>query len=216
MFKIFNANGQHTEYLCDYISDISTLPTANRKGKISYGGDDLKVQCAAGSMAYCLENSSLYTLGIETDEWHLQQQSGEIKINLSEYAKLSDIPEWALNDNKPTYTAEEVGAMPIKTKLPEKISDLENDSNFLTEETQSDWNENDESASSFIKNKPTSLPASDVKSWAKQETKPTYTASEVGALPSDTKINDLQIDDDVNGKSYSIGVESGLIYLQEK
>lgn len=33
---------------------------------------------------------------------------------------------------------------------------------------------------------PTTLPASDVYSWAKASTKPTYTASEVGALASDT------------------------------
>ena len=31
---------------------------------------------------------------------------------------------------------------------------------------------------------PTSMPASDVPSWAKQSAKPTYTASEVGAAPS--------------------------------
>lgn len=47
--------------------------------------------------------------------------------------------------------------------------------------TQSDWNQTDESASDFIKNKPTSLPASDVPAWAKQSKKPTYTYSEVGA-----------------------------------
>lgn len=35
---------------------------------------------------------------------------------------------------------------------------------------------------------PTTLPASDVSSWAKASTKPTYTASEVGALPSSTVI----------------------------
>ena len=35
---------------------------------------------------------------------------------------------------------------------------------------------------------PTSLPASDVSAWAKASTKPTYTASEVGALPSTTSI----------------------------
>ena len=35
---------------------------------------------------------------------------------------------------------------------------------------------------------PTSLPASDVSDWAKQDTKPTYTAGEVGALPGDTVI----------------------------
>ena len=33
---------------------------------------------------------------------------------------------------------------------------------------------------------PTKMPASDVYSWAKKKTKPTYTASEVGALPSST------------------------------
>lgn len=47
--------------------------------------------------------------------------------------------------------------------------------------TQSDWNQTDKSASDFIKNKPTSLPASDVPAWAKQSKKPTYTYSEVGA-----------------------------------
>lgn len=35
---------------------------------------------------------------------------------------------------------------------------------------------------------PTTLPASDVSSWAKQSTKPSYTASEVGALPDTTVI----------------------------
>ena len=32
---------------------------------------------------------------------------------------------------------------------------------------------------------PTSMPASDVKAWAKADTKPTYTASEVGATTKD-------------------------------
>lgn len=35
---------------------------------------------------------------------------------------------------------------------------------------------------------PTTLPASDVSEWAKQPTKPTYTANEVGALPSNTPL----------------------------
>lgn len=45
---------------------------------------------------------------------------------------------------------------------------------------QSDWNETDNTSDAFIKNKPTSMPASDVSSWAKEPIKPTYTASEVG------------------------------------
>jgi len=45
---------------------------------------------------------------------------------------------------------------------------------------QSDWNETDNASDAFIKNKPTSLPASDVSSWAKATNKPTYSKSEVG------------------------------------
>ena len=38
---------------------------------------------------------------------------------------------------------------------------------------------------------PVELPASDVFDWAKQPSKPSYTASEVGALPEDTEIPDV-------------------------
>ena len=55
--------------------------------------------------------------------------------------------------------------MPKDTKIPAKTSDLENDSGFLTEETDPS-----------------------VPEWAKQSKKPSYTADEVGALPKDTKI----------------------------
>lgn len=48
---------------------------------------------------------------------------------------------------------------------------------------QSDWEQDDTTASDYIKNKPTiptTLPASDVYDWAKASSKPSYTASEVG------------------------------------
>lgn len=48
---------------------------------------------------------------------------------------------------------------------------------------------------------PTTLPASDVSAWAKASTKPTYTASEVGALPSTTVIPDAQVQSDWNATS---------------
>ncbi len=70
---------------------------------------------------------------------------------------------------------------------------------------QSDWSVTDTNSKAFIKNKPTSMSASDVYAWAKAATKPTYTYSEVGADKSgsassaltsaksytDTKIADL-------------------------
>lgn len=49
---------------------------------------------------------------------------------------------------------------------------------------QSDWGETSTSSDAYIKNKPTSMPASDVSAWAKAPTKPTYTAAEVGADPT--------------------------------
>ena len=42
-----------------------------------------------------------------------------------------------------------------KDKIPTKVSQLENDSNYITEEqVQADWTQNDETAKDFIKNKP--------------------------------------------------------------
>lgn len=45
---------------------------------------------------------------------------------------------------------------------------------------QPDWNVTDSASDAFIKNKPTSMPASDVPDWAKTDTKPFYTKSDVG------------------------------------
>lgn len=41
------------------------------------------------------------------------------------------VPSWAKQPNKPTYTASEVGALPSSTKIPSKVSDLDNDSKFI-------------------------------------------------------------------------------------
>ncbi|MCI5952545.1 MAG: hypothetical protein MRZ63_09565 [Anaerostipes sp.] len=43
------------------------------------------------------------------------------------------VPAWAKQPNKPSYTAQEVGALPAGTKIPSRTSDLQNDSGFLTE-----------------------------------------------------------------------------------
>jgi len=46
--------------------------------------------------------------------------------------KSSDVSDWAKAANKPSYTAQEVGALPSNTNIPTKTSDLTNDSGFLT------------------------------------------------------------------------------------
>ena len=53
-------------------------------------------------------------------------------IDMSLYIKSSELADWVKQQSKPTYTAEEVGALPADTKIPSKTSDLQNDSGFLT------------------------------------------------------------------------------------
>ena len=62
-----------------------------------------------------------------------------------------------------TLSASDVGALPDSTSIPTKVSDLTNDSGFISSYTETD---------------PT------VPSWAKASSKPSYTASEVGAAPT--------------------------------
>lgn len=49
---------------------------------------------------------------------------------------------------------------------------------------QGDWSEVDTASDSYIKNKPSSMPASDVSAWAKASAKPVYGWSEIGSKPS--------------------------------
>ncbi|WP_459188666.1 tail fiber domain-containing protein [Parabacteroides sp. APC149_11_2_Y6] len=102
-------------------------------------------------------------------------------------------------------------------------------------QAQADWDVTDTSLPSFIKNKPssftpsahkhkkseitdfpTSMPASDVYDWAKQQNKPSYTASEVGALPSDGIANaaiKLQTARAINGVAFDGTKDIGINYL---
>lgn len=95
------------------------------------------------------------------------EKIGSTDVDLSQYLLKTDISAWAKASTKPTYTASEVGALPDTTQIPTKVSDLTNDSGFITGYTETD---------------PT------VPAWAKAASKPTYTAAEVGALPNTTTI----------------------------
>lgn len=90
----------------------------------------------------------------------VQTSLGKADTALQSYTETDPtVPSWAKASSKPTYTAQEVGALPSSTAIPSKTSDLTNDSGFLTAETD-----------------PT------VPAWAKAQSKPSYTASEVGAI----------------------------------
>lgn len=70
---------------------------------------------------------------------------GAVKKYLEEHAiQESDptVPAWAKEEEKPTYTAEEVGALPDTTKIPKNLSDLKEDAEHrtVTDTEKQSWN----------------------------------------------------------------------------
>lgn len=57
-----NNNANHKEFYCDKRTDIKNLPTLNSKGK---NGDS----CSVGSECLCLEDSSVWILGKDNNQW---------------------------------------------------------------------------------------------------------------------------------------------------
>lgn len=106
------------------------------------------------------------------------------------------VPAWAKAEEKPTYTAEEVGALPSTTVIPSKLSELTADDEHetVTKEEKQAWNAKSDFSGEYrdLRGKP------ELAEWALQSKKPTYTAEEVGALPDTTGIpknlSDLQDD----------------------
>ena len=90
--------------------------------------------------------------------------------------------------NKPLSAAQGVAlkALIDTIAVPTKISQLENDSGYLTSFTETD---------------PT------VPAWAKATNKPTYTASEVGAVPTSRKINGKALSSDITLSASDVGAK---------
>lgn len=97
------------------------------------------------------------------------------------------VPSWAKQPSKPTYTAAEVGALPDTTVIPTVPSALPNPQPIVINGISYDGSERKEitvsagDGGSITETDPT------VPAWAKAENKPSYTAEEVGALPSTYK-----------------------------
>ena len=116
---------------------------------------------------------------LESSGSYSWEQIGSTTIDLSGYVTTSDLNTALANYTTSADLATLLTGYQTKidathkldysllSNTPTKVSDFTNDSGFITTETD-----------------PT------VPSWAKQSTKPTYTASEVGALPDSTVIPD--------------------------
>lgn len=66
-------------FMCDYLSDLSNLPTLNREGQPQENDTVCKNRCYPGSQCLCLEDGSVWVLGKATDKWikHKTTSSGD-------------------------------------------------------------------------------------------------------------------------------------------
>lgn len=70
------------------------------------------------------------------DHWEKFGSGGGSSIDLNNYLQTTDIAAWAKAAEKPTYTAQEVGALPSNTvipTIPSNISAFQNDAGYLTQ-----------------------------------------------------------------------------------
>jgi len=153
------------------------------------------IKCGGDSGGYTLSPATADTLGgVMIGDNISVTADGVISVNLSAYLKNTDIADWAKAESKPAYTASEIGLgnidntadidKPIstatQTALDSKadtghthtVSDITDMPAYLTQETD-----------------PT------VPAWAKAESKPTYTADEVGAAKKNHTHNVSDITD---------------------
>lgn len=59
----------YRSYICDFRSDIEKLPRFGIKGTDQEGDSISPQPCSYGSDCLCLEDSSVWILGKETNEW---------------------------------------------------------------------------------------------------------------------------------------------------
>lgn len=107
----------------------------------------------------------------------------------------SDVYAWAKKSTKPSYSKSEVG--------------LGNVDNTADAAKSVKYAASAGSAGSVawanVSGKPSSMPASDVYSWAKQSSKPSYSASEVGAVPTSRTVNGKALSSNISLSAGDVG-----------
>lgn len=75
-----------------------------------------------------MSNKSLGQLVLEAFDLKLNKTDPYVAVETD-----PTVPSWAKANNKPTYTAEEVGALDSNTEIPTKVSDLTNDAGYVSD-----------------------------------------------------------------------------------
>ena len=104
---------------------------------------DIKIQMVASGVA---RGKNAYELWRElpgNEDKRLQEYLANIATGgVDDFLKKTDIADWAKESVKPTYTAGEVGALPVSTAIPTRLSDLQDDTSHrtVTDAEKTQWN----------------------------------------------------------------------------
>lgn len=150
------------------------------------------------------------------------------------------VPEWAKAEEKPTYTAEEVGALPDTTKIPKNLSNLQDDAEHrtVTDTEKQSWNNKSNFSGNYedlqgkptIPTVPTTLPNPQALTIKYGNKTHTYDGSEAIAitietggieriekLSTDTTVtlepNKLYVFPEMESLTYTIGEGTGEIHF---
>lgn len=150
------------------------------------------------------------------------------------------VPAWAKAEEKPTYTAEEVGALPDTTKIPKNLSDLKEDAEHrtVTDTEKQSWNNKSDFSGNYedLQGKPT-IPTVPIKLPNPQSLTITYGGKEytydgsealaitietggierIEKLSTDTTVtlepNKLYIFPEMGSLTYTIGEGTGEVHF---
>lgn len=118
------------DYVDQYGGKIDTITV--------YGGKPLPIEA---------KNVDLQLSNVSLIEWAEDDTSESVNVDVTGTQTIyvgPELAEWALAQSKPTYTAEEVGALPNTTDIPSTLADLQDDSmhRTVTDAQISKWNTN--------------------------------------------------------------------------
>lgn len=150
------------------------------------------------------------------------------------------VPAWAKEEEKPAYTAEEVGALPDTTEIPKNLSDLQDDAEHrtVTDTEKQSWNDKSDFSGNYedlqgkptIPTVPTNLPNPQALIITYGGTSYEYDGSEaiaitietggierVEKLPTDTTVtlepNKLYVFPEMESLTYTIGEDTGEVHF---
>lgn len=193
-----NANGQKYPYLVEDIrtdGDYITFSWLIGPDVVAYKGQIKFIVCAKKGDGTIPEwNTTLaegtVLEGLEATDEVVERNPDIIEQILTRLDNVTEIPQEKVAEAVSTY----MEANPIN--VPKNLSDLKEDSEHrtVTDTEKQSWNAKSDFSGEYrdLHGKP------ELAEWALQSKKPTYTASEVGALPDTTEIpknlSDLQDD----------------------